>query len=103
MDCELRIYKLRAGSLADFVSAWRREVLPLREREGFRVLGVWCDPEAPEFVWQLSYAGDGDVREAERLYAETRASVVFEDDPAAYVESAQVRFLSDVDLQQQTA
>jgi hypothetical protein len=93
MDTELRIYRLRDGELDRFVAAWRRHVLPLRARFGFRVLGSWQHPDANEFVWQLAYDGPEGIAERERQYADARALEHFEDDPAQYVESAEVRFL----------
>lgn len=96
VEHELRIYTLRRGTLEDFISAWRREVLPLRERFGFEVLGVWCELERSEFVWQLAYLGDEGLREGERRYGEARALLSFQHDPADYVEAVQVRFLQSV-------
>jgi hypothetical protein len=40
MEWELRVYRIRDGSLGDFVSEWREHVLPLRRAAGFDVVGV---------------------------------------------------------------
>jgi hypothetical protein len=96
MERELRIYTLRPGTLEDFTTAWRSEVLPLRERFGFEVLGAWCEPARSEFVWELAYRGVEGLREGERRYGEARALLEFEHDPADFVESVQVRFLEPI-------
>src|ERR1700689_4918627 len=93
VERELRIYTLRPGTLDEFVFSWRREVLPLRARYGFEVLGAWSEPERYEFVWELGYGGEEGLREGERRYAAARALLTFEYDPADYVASVQVRFL----------
>ena len=41
---QLRVYKIADGHLDDFATEWRAQVLPLRERFGFRIQ-AWTDTE----------------------------------------------------------
>lgn len=93
MDVQLRIYRVRPGKLDAFVRAWRRHALPLRAEFGFRVLGAWHAADGSEFVWQLAYDGPEGLEQREREYAAARGKVQFEDDPAAYLDGVEVRFL----------
>lgn len=54
MTTELRDYLIASGDLDAFVDEWRRGVVPLRQRHGYRIDGAWVVPEEDRFVWLLS-------------------------------------------------
>ena len=55
---ELRDYVIADGHLDDFVSAWRKGVVPLRRRHGFRIDGAWAIRSERRFIWLVSLDAD---------------------------------------------
>ena len=47
---QLRRYVVNLGELDAFVEEWRRDVVPLRERFGFRVEGAWVVRDEHRFI-----------------------------------------------------
>lgn len=86
MQFQLREYIVEAGRLEDFVREWKERVLPLRERQGFTVLGPWVEREASRFVWLVGY--DGDIREADERYYASPERAAMDPDPARLVVEA---------------
>ncbi len=86
MQFQLREYIVEAGRLEDFVREWKGLVLPLRERQGFTVLGPWVEREASRFVWLVGY--DGDIREADERYYASPERAAMDPDPARLVVEA---------------
>ena len=54
---QIRIFTINKGKMNEFVSAWKKGVLPLRTRSGFKIEGAWVVQEKNKFIWILSYDG----------------------------------------------
>ncbi len=54
---QLRRYQLAEGTLSDWVSHWREDVVPLRQNYGFRILFAYADHVNSQFVWAVSFDG----------------------------------------------
>ena len=54
---QLREYTVKPGELKEWVDEWRKRIVPLRERHGFRILGAWTVDGTDQFVWIISYDG----------------------------------------------
>ena len=37
-EYQLRIYKIRAGRMAEFIEGWRAHIVPSREEFGFKIV-----------------------------------------------------------------
>lgn len=85
MDVRLRIYTIKPGGLEQWVTEWREEVYPLRERYGFRVLGAWTIPEDDRFVWILAYDGPESWESANDAYYASPERTAVDPDPARHV------------------
>jgi len=85
MEWELRVYRIRDGSLGDFVSEWREHVLPLRRAAGFEVIGPWTGVGG-EFVWLI---GHDDLERADAAYYESPGRRAVEPDPARHIVGVQ--------------
>jgi hypothetical protein len=98
-DHQLRIYKIEDGHLDSWIEAWKAEVIPLRYANGFEILGAWKNEADSEFVWLVA-AGDDDVafEDVDAAYHETRAAHAFQNDPAQFTESQEIRMVTPVDL-----
>jgi len=71
---QLRRYVVNLGELDTFVDEWVREVVPLRERFGFRVEGAWIVRNEHRFVWLVSYDGDDGFEAARGRYYRSECS-----------------------------
>jgi hypothetical protein len=83
----LRIYTIRPGEMARWVEEWRTQVVPLRRRLGFEVLGGWASEGTDTFAWLLAYAGD-DLEAATRAYYESPERRALDPDPARHIAEA---------------
>ena len=55
MQHQLRIYQVKEGRMNDWVAKWRSEVLPVRRRFGFSVIGPWIVRDEDRFVWIVGH------------------------------------------------
>lgn len=86
---QLRIYTIAAGRMAEWLDGWRRGVLPLRRKFGFRVDGAWVVEETNRFVWILTYDGpEGFAAQDSRYYASTERKAI-DPDPAPLIEKSE--------------
>ena len=78
---QMRRYVVNLGDLDRFLDEWRREIVPLRERFGFRVDGAWVIRDEHRFVWLLSYDGDDGFEAANDRYLRSPARAAVQPDP----------------------
>lgn len=81
---QLRDYRIADGHLADFLDAWTRGVLPLREAAGFQIQ-AWTIPGESRFVWLLGYDGPGSFEAADAAYYDTPSRATLDPDPAQWI------------------
>jgi hypothetical protein len=93
---QLRVYTIRDGAFAQFVDEWRAQVVPLRRRFGFEILGAWGDEGSNTFVWIIAHDGDFAARDAEYYASPEREAL--DPDPARNIASSEKRFVSPVEL-----
>lgn len=55
MEHQLRIYQVKEGRMDGWVELWRTEILPLRRRFGFSVIGPWIVHDEDRFVWIVGH------------------------------------------------
>ena len=90
---ELRDYTIVQGALETFVDEWRRGVLPLRLKHGYRVDAAWTMPTESRFVWLLSMEVDPSEWESRNdAYYADPARDALDPDPARLIQS-QIRAL----------
>ena len=86
MEYQVRRYRAAEGKLDAFVDAWRRGVVPLREKFGFAIEGAWSIPETSEFVWVMSYDGSEGFAAADAAYYESAERSTLDPNPAVFLE-----------------
>ncbi|HTI14436.1 MAG TPA: NIPSNAP family protein [Dictyobacter sp.] len=93
VEYQLRIYRIKPGTLDEFYTNWRRDIVPIREKFGFKVVSAWTNEQKSEFVWLVSYDGpEGYVaRDAEYYNSPERNTMSW--DPHSYVEHMELRLL----------
>jgi hypothetical protein len=72
---QLRRYQLLDGAMETFVSVFTDQLVPLRKRFGFEVVGAWVLRESNEFVWIVRHPDDFVAAEAAYYAAPERAAV----------------------------
>jgi hypothetical protein len=97
MDLTLRDFRLRPGHVDDWLTAWSRGVMPLRERCGFRLRGAWLDREAERFVWVLGYDGSDGWAVADERYHSLSDRLRLDPEPSDFVARASIARVSAVD------
>lgn len=93
MKIQLRIYTINRGALEAFAREWREHVLPLREQQGFRILGAWTVAETNQFVWIMAHDGPGDWDTADRGYYAAPERRALDPDPARHIARIEHHFV----------
>lgn len=89
MVMQVRIYKIHAGRMDEFLTGWRSSVVPLRRKFGFGVVGAWVSRTADRFVWILSLPDSEDWSSREKAYYESEERRALSPDPADCVAEAE--------------
>lgn len=88
MELILRIYTITPGEMTEWVEEWRAQVLPLRRRLGFHVLGAWVSEETSTFTWLLGYDGPDGLAAANAAYYDSPDRAALDPDPARHIAEA---------------
>ncbi|MFD0773653.1 NIPSNAP family protein [Streptomonospora algeriensis] len=93
---QLRTYTVREGLLDEWVERWREEIVPLRLRFGFRLGQAWIDRERNQFIWTISWEGEGSFEERNRQYWDSPERERMALDPRDYLEKTEARDVARV-------
>ncbi len=93
---QVRMYVAKEGRLDEFVRVFVEQLVPLRARFGFRVLGAWTVPEERRFVWVAGYEGDGSIQEAHERYYASPERLAVSPDPASLLQETNAWFAEPV-------
>lgn len=96
MEYQLRIYRVKPGATDEFLSIWREDLRPLRERHGFEVVGEFFNEEEREFVFLVGYAGPEGYAAAEEAYYDSPDRHAVGRNPGPLVEATELRLLRPV-------
>jgi len=97
MPDQLRMYTIRPGEMATWLEEWGRQIVPLRRRLGFEILGAWTT-EPDQFVWILGYAGPKTWEEADAAYYASPERTAMQPDPARHIAKSEQWLLSALDV-----
>jgi len=95
MEFQLRVYRIEAGWLDEFVDEWRRLILPVRQQLGFSIVGPWINREESRFVWLVGY--DGNIREANERYYSSDERAAMDPDPARLITESETTLLQTIE------
>jgi hypothetical protein len=95
-EYQLRIYRIRPGTMAEFIEGWRQNIIPIREKYGFKVLYAFDNEEKNEFIWLLSHDSPEGYAAADAIYYESpeRANLTW--NPRLYIEQMDLRILQSI-------
>jgi hypothetical protein len=85
---QLRDYRIRSGHMDDWIAGWRSGIVPLRQQEGFRIVGAWVDRAHNRFVWLVGYSGADGFESAEVRYHALPERLSQQPNPSDFVEAA---------------
>jgi NIPSNAP protein len=85
MPVQLRIYTVNKGALAQFTQEWDREIRPVREKLGFRVLGAWTCETTNQFIWLMGYDGPESWEARDKAYFNSPERKAMQPDPARHI------------------
>ena len=93
MDHQLRVYRIKAGRMDDFLALWRDHVVPARQACGFQVISGYVNRETAEFAWIVRYTGDEDFAAGDERYYASPERAALPWDPRDALESVELRML----------
>ena len=93
MQHQLRIYQVKKGRMDGWVEMWRSEVLPLRRRFGFSVIGPWVIHDESRFVWIV---GHDDFSEANAAFYNSPERSALEPQIPKYLDKVEAWMLDSV-------
>lgn len=94
MEYELRIYRVQAGRMAEFVELFR-QVADARRAHGFEVLGPWITDD-DGFIWITGYGGEDGFEAAVKRYYDSPERKAIQPEPASLLESMETRMMRPV-------
>lgn len=95
MVSQLRIYVINKGQMDAFVKAWREQVVPLRQKHGFKVEGGWVVEGESRFVWIVS-AEQEEWMAKESGYYNSPERKAMSPDPASFIAHMEIRMMNSV-------
>ena len=96
METQLRDYRIRPGHMDDWIAGWERGIVPLRQQEGFQIVGAWVDRPHDRFVWIVGYADADGFQAAEERYHDLPERQALDPNPSDFVESATLDMVDPV-------
>ncbi len=90
MKHQLRMYVIKPGEMEAWIDEWSTQLVPLRRRYGFEVLGAWTTDGTDgkdRFVWILHLAGPKSWADAEADYYGSPERKALSPDPARHIAS----------------
>ena len=96
MTSQLREYTVKPGEMDEWIAEWRAQIVPLRMKAGFKVLGAWTVDGTDQFVWIIAYDGPKSWQDAEADYYGSPERKAVQPDPARHLAHTSARLMSSV-------
>ena len=88
MEIQLRDYRIQPGHMDDWIAGRERGIGPLRQQEGFQIVGAWVDRPNDRFVWLVGYPGVDGFEAAEERYHALPERLSQHPNPSDFVDAA---------------
>ena len=98
MTWQIREYTVKPGEMEAWLEEWRTQIVPLRRRHGFEVLGAWTVDGTDQFIWIISHRGPGSWADADAEYYGSPERKAMDPDPARHLAHVQARLMSGVPI-----
>jgi hypothetical protein len=93
---QLRRYLVQPTEMDTWLEEWRRDIVPLRERFGFNIVGAWVSREENRFVWVMSYDGPEGFEAANERYYASPARLAIQPDPTRHLVETETLLMESV-------
>ena len=88
VELQLRDYRIKPGHMDDWIAGWNGGIVPLRQQEGFDIVGAWVDRPNDRFVWVVGYSGADGFEAAELRYHDRPERLSLNPNPSDFIEAA---------------
>ncbi len=95
MKLQLRTYTINKGALSEWTEEWRTQLVPLREKQGFKVLEAYTIPSTNQFVWLMAFEGEN-WESADQAYFDSPERKTMQPDPARLIARMENVFVTRV-------
>ncbi len=68
MTSQLRMYTLNRGMMDDWVTLFTQTLVPMQEKHGIKIEGMWVSEDSTQFIWIRSFANSEDVKAKEAAF-----------------------------------
>ena len=93
---QVRMYVIKEGMFDAFVRMFDEQIVPLRRRFGFTVVGAWTVPQERRFIWVAGYEGPDSIEEAHQRYYASPERLAIQPNPTELMDEATAWFASPV-------
>ena len=68
MISQLRIYTVNRGMMDQWVKLFTETLVPMQEKQGIKVGGMWANEDRNQFIWTRSFADAEDLKAKEAAF-----------------------------------
>ncbi len=68
MTSQLRMYTINRGMMAEWVKLFTETIVPLEEKHGIKIEGMWVSEDSTQFIWIRSFTNSEDVKAKEASF-----------------------------------
>ena len=68
MISQLRIYTVNRGMMDQWVKLFTETLVPMQEKHGFKIGGMWVNEDKNQFIWIRSFADTEDLKAKEAAF-----------------------------------
>ena len=71
MISQLRTYTVNRGDMDHWVELFTKTLVPIQEKQGIKVDGMWVNEDKNQFIWIRSFANPDDLKAKEEAFYES--------------------------------
>ena len=68
MTSQLRMYTINRGIMDEWVKLFTETLVPMQEKHGIKIEGIWVSEDSTQFIWIRSFANPEDVKAKEATF-----------------------------------
>ncbi len=68
MTSQLRTYTINRGMMDQWVKLFTETIVPMQEKHGIKIEGMWVSEDSTQFIWIRSFANSEDVKAKEAAF-----------------------------------
>ena len=68
MTSQLRIYTVNRGMMDQWVKLFTETIVPMQEKHGIKIEGMWVSEDSTQFIWIRSFANLEDMKAKEAAF-----------------------------------